>query len=84
MQKTKVDVNRSMTVLTRHMHDGKVWFIQGEMAEDLEPMDRLGRLDARLVRDMSVRGLVSFGTPAEATVGVFCGSKETRETEAYF
>ena len=27
MQKTEVDVSRSMTVLTRHMHDGKVWFI---------------------------------------------------------
>ena len=33
MQKTEVDVSRSMTVLTRHMHDGKVWFIQVEMVE---------------------------------------------------
>ena len=49
MQKTKVDVSRSMPVLTRHMHDGKVWFIQGEMVEEVKPMDRLGRLaDAEL------------------------------------
>ena len=32
---------------------------------------RKPQCDARLVRDVSVRGLVSFGTPAEATVGVF-------------
>ena len=33
MQKAEVDVSRSTTVLTRHMHDGKVRFIQGEMVE---------------------------------------------------
>ena len=49
MQKTEVDVCRSMTVVTRHMHDGKVAFIQGEMVEYGKPMGRLSRLtDAEL------------------------------------
>ena len=48
-RKTEVDVSRSMTVLTRHMHDGKVAFIQGEMVEYGKPMGRLSRLtDAEL------------------------------------
>ena len=49
MQKTKVDVSRSITVLPRHMHDGKVWFIQEKFVEEVKPIDRLGRLtDAEL------------------------------------
>ena len=39
---------------------------------------------ARLVRDMSLRGLVSFGAPSEATVGVFVVKKKLGEAEAYF
>ena len=33
-----------MPVATRHMHNGKVWFTQGEMVEEVKPMGRLGRL----------------------------------------
>ena len=35
--------------ILRLMHDGKVWFIQGEIVEEVKPIDRLGRLtDAEL------------------------------------
>ena len=35
--------------ILRLMHDGKVWFIQGEIVEEVEPMDRLSCLtDAEL------------------------------------
>ena len=55
MQKTEVDVSRSLTVLTRHMHDGKVRFIQGEMVEWVKPMGRLSRLtDAELTTQVRI------------------------------
>ena len=42
---------------------------------------RKPRCYARLIRDMRLPGLVSFGPPSEATVGVFVVPKKLRETE---
>ena len=65
MQRTKVDVSRSMTVLTRHMHDGKVWFIQGETVEEAELMDRVSRLtDAELTTQVRI-GPYADGSPGD-------------------
>ena len=37
------------------MHDGEFWFIQGEMVEEVEPMDRLSRpTDAELTTQVRI------------------------------
>ena len=41
--------------IRRLMHDGEVWFIQGEIVEEVEPMDRLSRLtDAELTTQVRI------------------------------
>ena len=55
MQKTKVDVSRSITMLTRHMHVGEVWFIQGEIVEEVKAMERVSCLtDAELTTQVRI------------------------------
>ena len=55
--------------------------LEGRVAPHTDPeLKRKPQCYARLLRDMSLRGLVTFGPPSEATVG----AKETRETVTYF
>ena len=50
---------------------------EGRVAPHTDPeLKRKPQCRAKLVRDMSLRGLVSFGAPSEATVGVFVVPKK--------
>ena len=58
---------------------------EGRVAPHTDPeLKRKTQRYARLVRDMSLRGLVSFGAPSEATVGFFVVPKKLGETDAFF
>ena len=51
--------------------------LEGRVAPRTDPeLQRKPQCYARLVRDMSLRGLVSFEPPSEATVGVFVVQKK--------
>ena len=55
----------------------KVIALEGRVALHTHPeLKRKPRCHARLLRDMSLRGLVSFGPPAGATIGVFMVPKK--------
>ena len=57
----------------------------GRVAPLADPvLKRKPQCYARLVRDMSLRGLVSFGAPSEATVGVFVVPKKLGKQRLIF
>ena len=59
--------------------------LEGRVAPHTDPvLNRKFQCYARHVRHMSVRGLVSFAAPSEATVGVFLVSKKLETMKAYF
>ena len=56
-----------------------------EFAPHTDPeLKRKPQCYAKLVRDVSLRGLVSFGAPSEATVGVFVVPKKLRKQRLIF
>ena len=58
---------------------------EGRVAPHTDPeLKRKRQCYAKLVRDMSLRGLVSFGAPSEATVGVFVVPKELGKQRLIF
>ena len=58
---------------------------EGRVAPHTDPvLKRKPQCYARLVRDMSLRGLVSFGAPTEATVGVFVVPKKLGKQRLIF
>ena len=58
---------------------------EGRVAPHADPvLKRKPQCYARLVRDMSLRGLVSFGAPSEATVGVFVVPKKLGKQRLIF
>ena len=59
--------------------------LEGRVAPHTDTeLKRKPRCYARLVRDMSLRGLVSFGPPAQATVGVFVVPKKKYKQRLIF
>ena len=58
---------------------------EGRVAPHTDPeLKRKLQSYARLVRDMCLRGLVSFGAPSEATVGVLVVPKKQRKQRRIF
>ena len=58
---------------------------EGRGAPHTDPeLKREPQCYARLVRDVSLRGLVSFWAPSEATVGVFVVPKKLRKQMLIF
>ena len=58
---------------------------EGRVAPRTDPvLKRKPQCCARLARDMSLRGLVSFGAPSEATVGVFVAPKKLGKQRLIF
>ena len=59
--------------------------LEGRVAPHTDPeLKRKLQCHARLIHDMSLRGLVSFGAPSEATVGVFVVSKKLGKKKGLF
>ena len=63
----------------------EVTALEGRVAPHTDPgLKRKPQCYARLVRDVSLRGLVSFGPPSEATVGVFVVPKKLAKQRLIF